>query len=588
MRSRRIPVLIVLVLIMIVGGFTAFGLLKNYRAGTTEMLDYEATMGLSQGQYAVLVNNEMKYYKAVEINGMIYVDIAEVVYDINPGFYWDSNEQILIYTKATESIKAKPGESVYHTASGDVSLDYEPVKILGEGEEARTYVSSEYIKLFTQCEFQAFTAPNRLVVTTQWGDRQVAEVTKDTVVRYRGGPKSEILRNITAGEKVTIIQSEDDWSWTNIMTDDGYNGWIEKKYLGTSQSVTTQAPAFEEEVFTYIKKDFRICMGFHQVTNTEASSVEGLKAALNNTQGINVIAPTWLSFADTEGNVNFIGNTDYVSYAHENGMEVWAVFANRITENGDFNGNTTDKILAYTSKRENMVNQVINYALEYGLDGINLDFEAILEEGSDNYIQFVRELSVACRNNNICLSIDNYVPIYSKFYNRTEQAKFADYLVIMGYDENGSWSQQAGPGASLPYVREGIEQTLEMIGGDASKVINGIPFYTLVWQEDPSGNLVAPGKGNPLYATMDEVDEYMNRYPDTTTSTWNSELGCTVASYVSEKNGNTFRLWIEDENSIAEKMKLIQEYNLAGAAFWKLQQEDAQAVWPVISQYMNY
>ncbi len=215
--------------------------------------------------------------------------------------------------------------------------------------------------------------------------------------------------------------------------------------------------------------------------------------------------------------------------------------------------------------------------LEYGIDGINLDFEMITEDGADNYIQFVRELSVACRNNGITFSIDNYVPLYTKHYDRTEQARFADYLVIMGYDEYGQFSMEAGPVASVPFVKQGIEDTLELIGGDSSKVINGIPFYTVVWNETvPYEDTIS----------MPTAKEYLQKYPDSTVLSWNSELGYNYGYYTSALNGVTYSMWLEDKESIAAKLELMNQYDLAGVALWKLQQETGD-VWPAISAYIN-
>lgn len=101
-------------------------------------------------------------------------------------------------------------------------------------------------------------------------------------------------------------------------------------------------------------------------------------------------------------------------------------------------------------------------------------------------LSFIRELSIACRANNIILSIDNYVPEYTYYYNRREQGIVADYVVIMGYDETLPSSETPGPVASLNFVRKGITDTLNVV--DKSKVINGIPFYSRVWCTTPDGH----------------------------------------------------------------------------------------------------
>ena len=581
MRSRVIPVLIILVLIIAVGSVTAISLINNYRKGSTEVIDFKEDYGLEDNEYLVVLNNEIQTFKGIEDSGTVYIDAENVAKHINDRFYWDSNEKIFIYTKATQVIKAFPDQQSYSVGGENTPLDYAPIKTIGD----TVYVSVEYIKLFTQCEIEAYQDPNRLMVTTKWGELQTVSVQEDTVLRYTD-PYDEadtidlhhpIVKNVAAGESLNVVQREDGWNWTKVATNDGYVGWIENRYLGEIQTASTTAPAFEEEQFTYLKEEGKICLAWHQVTTQEASSVNNLIQALNNTSDITVVAPTWFCFDGTEGHINSIASYDYVSYAHQVGKKVWAVFQNSAYSGGEMDGINTDNILSYTSKRETLVNELIAAVLEYGIDGINLDFEMITEDGADNYIQFVRELSVACRNNGITFSIDNYVPLYTKHYDRTEQARFADYLVIMGYDEYGQFSMEAGPVASVPFVKQGIEDTLELIGGDSSKVINGIPFYTVVWNETvPYEDTIS----------MPTAKEYLQKYPDSTVLSWNSELGYNYGYYTSALNGVTYSMWLEDKESIAAKLELMNQYDLAGVALWKLQQETGD-VWPAISAYIN-
>lgn len=73
----------------------------------------------------------------------------------------------------------------------------------------------------------------------------------------------------------------------------------------------------------------------------------------------------------------------------------------------------------------------------YGFDGFNLDFESLKSSAGPHYVQFIREMSVSCRQKGLVLSVDDYVPaVYSAFYNRKEQGIVADYVIVMGYDEH--------------------------------------------------------------------------------------------------------------------------------------------------------
>lgn len=573
MKSKKVPVLITIALILIIGGITLIGIMRSWISGTTERLDYNKTMSLSDGQYTVIVNNTLMEFKAETYNGMIYISTNDVAASVNDGFYWDETEKIFIYTTATKVIKAYPGEKAYHIGEEVVSLDYEPITNIND----QLCVALDYIKLYTQCEVQAYNDPNRLVFVTEWGDKQIMEITKDTVMRYRGGPRSEVMRDLTVGEKVYLIQLEEDWSWVNVASSDGYIGWVKKADLSAASAQATTAPAFEEEPFTYISKPFRINMAWHQVTSTDSSTSSALDQALNNTVGINVVSPTWFNFADMSGGITSLASYEYVQNAHSRGIEVWALIQNTMKPGGEMNGPKTDELLKVTSIRETLINNLIAKVLEYGIDGINVDFEMIEESGADSYIQFIRELSVKCRLNNIVLSIDNYVPLYTKHYNRSEQAKFADYLVIMGYDEH-VYADDPGPVASVGFVEQGIKDTLEVV--DASKVINAIPLYSRYWEEATNGAKIVYDAG------MSEALSYLTSHD--VSPAYNTEFGCSTGSYKSDLNGSVFTFWLEDAISVENKMKLIQQYQLAGVASWKLGLESGIEIWQIINAYLQY
>ena len=196
-------------------------------------------------------------------------------------------------------------------------------------------------------------------------------------------------------------------------------------------------------------------MAWHQVTNATANS--DIANVLGSTKGLNVISPTWFYLNDNNGGLEDLASSSYVTYCHQHNVEVWALVSN--LENKDVD---STYVLTHTSARQNLVNQIVSAAIQYNLDGINLDFEAL--DGAsvgDGFIQLVRELSLKCANNGIVLSVDNYSPYsFNAFYNRSEQAAFADYIVLMGYDQHYAGSEEAGSVAALDWVKEGVSNTL--------------------------------------------------------------------------------------------------------------------------------
>ena len=289
--------------------------------------------------------------------------------------------------------------------------------------------------------------------------------------------KSPVLTELKKKDEVTVIENED--NWRKVRTKDGFIGYVKKSALKKEEKKVVDTD-FEEPDFTNIKKDYTINMVWHNVTNSTANSTVLEKIAA--TKGLTTIAPTWYHVKDTEGNLESISSAEYVNYAHQSNIEVWATV--RDFDGGISSNEESLALLSSTSNRENLINQLIAEALQTGIDGINVDFEKISQECGEHYIQFIRELSVRCRQNGLVLSVDNYVPKgYNMQYNRKEQGVMADYVVIMGYDEHFGGSPEAGSVSSYNFVKEGIEETLKEV--PAEKVISGVPFFTRLWQETP-------------------------------------------------------------------------------------------------------
>ena len=329
-------------------------------------------------------------------------------------------------------------------------------------------------------------------------------------------------------------------------------------------------------------------MTWHQVTNMEANNY--LLNKIADAKGLTTISPTWFSIADTDGNLTSLASSDYVNYAHQVNLDVWATVR-------DFHGginsyDETYEVLSYTSKRENLTNQIIAAALQTGIDGINLDFELISTECGEHYIQFVRELSVKCRQNGLVFSIDNYVPQpYNEHYDLKEQGIVADYVVIMAYDEHTEGSYEAGSVSSYNYVKDGIKNAAKSVSSD--KLIAAVPFYTRLWLETPKTDAeLASEEGteaanykNKVSSTALGMDEAQQVVQDAGAQTeWDDTTKQNYAQW--ETEDGTYKIWLEDTKSLEEKLKLIKSDNLAGVAEWKLGWENSD-IWDMILQYVN-
>ena len=504
----------------------------------------------------VMIDGESYPDTGINIDGRLYLPQEFIADNINVGFYYDKESDATLYSDTSYIYAFKKNQNDYSDDTGKIyTMDYSVIRDV-DGE---CFIAWDYVAERTDCEYQYASEPDRLNVTLKSEAKQCVTAGKKTAVRYRGGIKSPVLEYVSKGDRLEYVDDIDEW--IKVTTVSGYTGYVKKSEVSDTFEYVREQKAVEEHNF--LLKNEKITLAWFQVSGTAGNS--SIDNNMSTISGVNVIAPTWYSVTDESGNMSSYASADFVSKMHQRGIDVWALVS-------DFDTNV-DFAQLYSSKaaRTNMVNKLVGEAKSYGFDGINLDYENIKSAYAKDYLQFVRELSVACERNGIVLSTDNYKPeAYNRCYNLKEQSKFVDYVIVMAYDEHYAGTD-AGSVASLPFVKEAVEDTVQLVGKE--HVIAGIPFYTRIWTTT-DGNTTSRAVG--MQAAVDQLNS------DGQVALWNDDCGQYVASYTV---GNATRqIWFEEEKSIEAKMQVIQENNVAGVAGWKLGLEKS-SVWPVISKY---
>ena len=549
MKKKYMPAAVVGILILLVAliGIVSHVIMKY--VPTKQQMNLSEYYGqTADGEVAVVLGTEILEQRGLVSGEKVYLPLETVNSYLNQRYYWDTKGQQVLYATPSE-LTAVPAST---EAGGEVWL-----------KDDNIYLSLDYIGQYTDIDTYVSTEPNRVAVQYEFDSVKTVTVTKDTYVRYQGGIKSPVLTKVKKGTVLRLMEELENWS--QVATEDGYIGYVEKKKISEAGE-TNYDRGFQREEYTYLTMEEPVNMVWHQVTTMDANAYLGDSIA--NMTGVNVISPTWFSIADNTGNITNIASSEYVAQAHEKGLKVWGLVDN-FSQNVD-----TTVTLSSTSARRNLISQLVQASVDVGLDGINVDFEYLQEEVGIHFLEFLRELSIECHKNKLVLSVDNPVPEdFTSHYDRAEQGRVVDYVIIMGYDEHYVGSEEAGSVASLPWVEKGIQDTLAEV--PAERVINAVPFYTRLWKT-LSGTLSSEAIG------MDQAQEVISKYQVETY--WDKNVQQNYGTF--ENEGATYQIWLEDGQSLAEKVKLASKYKLAGVAAWKLGFENS-SIWQVITDNLK-
>lgn len=522
--------------------------------------------GIHEGYTYVLLEDQsmrLDHYPK-QIDGKMYLPIDFVIQHLNPNFYWDSKENVLTYTTVNDVIRMKTDALTYFVNDEPLTLNL-PVLVL---EDSMAYIPSEVLNQFSDFTLTYNEEVDLLMIDDDSKDATYSTIeTKEAILRVMEDDKSNYITKLDRNDEVKIYGESA--SWYYVRTREGYLGYIKKKTITNSHVV----PGVKKEEQTSplnSKNNFegKVNIVWHQVMNSTANSY--VQDAMDGVFGLDVISPTWFAISDTEGNVSNLADINYVNWAHEQGLQVWGLLSN------SFSAAITHDVLNSTDKREKVIKQMLAFVALYQLDGINIDFENVNAEDGPAFVQFMRELGPYMKKQEIIVSVDMYVPTaWTAHYNRSEVSKVVDYVIIMAYDEHWSTSPESGSVASISFVEEGIINTLKEVPKE--KVILGLPYYTRIWGEQDDATIVS----SKAYGMTGSYNILVENKADIF---WDDVTKQYYAEYMLEDV--IYKCWLEDERSIEEKVKLMEKYDVAGVAGWKLGLEKEE-IWGILKSYLK-
>lgn len=526
--------------------------------------------GLSEQWLLPIMENEILVLNQnpVVANDVVYLPVQFVIDYFDDNFYWDPIDKVLTYTTVNEVIRMRTADLTYYVNDEPLRLNI-PILELVEGIP---FMPLSLVEKFSHHKFYPNLDLGTLVIEDLSLDSQYSLVEpidrEYGIIRTWKDSHSTIVTTLGEGDQVEVYDDSDLWYY--VRTQSGLFGYIKKKDLG-DKYIQAGSPRVMEVYDYSTRPTFTggLNLAWHQVTNTTANNTLDDKIA--EAHSLNVISPTWFHLSDDVGHITNIADINYVRKAHKAGLQVWALFSNQ------FDAVLTHEALSTTSKREMLIKELLALSALYEIDGINVDFENVAKDDGEYFVQFIKELTPFLKAQNLVVSVDMYVPsAWTAHYGRQEVGEVVDYVMIMAYDEHWSTSPDSGSVASIGFVEKGITDTLASVPAD--KTVLGLPYYTRIWVEEMvDGNLKVSSKAYGMESGFDRMDE------KGVTFLWDEDVAQYYGDY--EEDGITYKMWLEEERSIEEKLKLMQTYELAGVAGWKIGLEKPE-IWDILSDYL--
>jgi spore germination protein YaaH len=509
---------------------------------------------------------------AVVEDGQVYLPLSVVNLWADPKLVWDESSSNVILTSAGKVIQMETDQLTAYVNDEPFPLRFPVQQIDGE-----VYLPMDPLAHWLGLSVTLLDLGKMVLVEQDgevitWGKlKTLSKPDKFHAIRQSPGIQSPIVAEAQPEEKVKIQGEQEGWYIVQKST--GEIGFLDKNevLLGERQAIELERDD-QRPFLPWRPVGGKIHMTWEYVYSKTASP-----AKIGNVTGLNVVSPTWFELLDGEGNIQSKADLSYVRWAHDQGFQVWGLFSN------GFDPDRTHEVLSTFETRKKMTRQLLAFAEMYELDGINIDFENVYLKDKDALVQWVREAAPLLHDQGLVISMDittkSLSETWSMFYDRPALGKLVDYLVLMAYDEHWASSPTAGSVASLPWVERGVKQLIEEEGVSPSKIILGVPFYTRLWSEEViDGEIKVSSKA----LSMDTVTKIIK------------EKGLEKA-YLEEEKQNfvswqeeevTYKIWLEDEMSMAHRIDLVSQYRLAGLASWRRGFQN-EAMIPLIAEQLE-
>lgn len=512
------------------------------------------------------VTNFLKADIFMDENEIVYLSKEDIANFYDEFIYYDEKYNQIITTSNDKIMIIKLNSDEKEINGVETKLKNKVIK-----KDNKYFIPFSELEEIYNVKVNYIKETNTIVIDSLDRKLTVAESKKKNNIKNNYSIFSKTVEKISEGEKLAIVPLTDEQrknipeTWIKVRTEKGNLGYVKKDSIN-EEIVIREAEEKTKQIEGKISLVWDYFSEYSTAPNRTGTKIEG----------INVVSPSFF-YLEKLGKGNLLENVDnsgknYISWAHSNGYKVWPIVSNNSMQE------TTSEIMNDYELRKKLINQILEYVKKYNLDGVNINFENMKEEDKSLFSRFLIELTPRMKEIGKVVSVDvtepDGSPEWSLCFDRNVLGKVVDYMMFMAYDQTGSFSTSPGTTAGFNWVNVNVNKFLGQEEVSKEKLILGIPFYTRLWKEKD-------GKVTSTVVSMKNID---SQIPSNASKEWDENLKQYYTQF--EKDGAVYKMWIEDERSIKEKLSLIKEKDLQGVCFW-VKDFEKDSVWNIVKESLE-
>jgi peptidoglycan-N-acetylglucosamine deacetylase len=274
----------------------------------------------------------------------------------------------------------------------------------------------------------------------------------------------------------------------------------------------------------------------------------------SNAAKINMIFPEWIFLNPHNDSLETRIDPSALKIMQDSTISIVPILSNHYGD--DFDGKSLHRLLHNPTIANSVIRQLIAILQKYKFQGVNVDFENLIERTNEPLVAFQKKLYERLHQKGYLVTMD--VPLFNEDYDYDNLALYNDYLVVMAYDEHDDQST-AGPISDQHWIEAGVDNMSKNI--PPKKLILGLAAYGYDWPKGAEGNNLTYQEALSL---AKENDASINFNDDS----YNLNF------FYTDDNNIEHDVYFTDAATNFNTMRFASEYGMAGVALWRLGSED--------------